>query len=43
MAKEIKTSGIKSWTKDDRPKEKLLKKGVRVLSNSEFLVIIATY
>ena len=35
-----KTSGIKSWPKDDRPREKLLKNGERSLSNSELLAIL---
>lgn len=33
-------SGIKNWPKDDRPREKLLKKGARSLSNSELLAIL---
>jgi DNA repair protein RadC len=32
--------GIKSWPKDDRPREKLLKKGPGALSNSELLAIL---
>ena len=35
MAKERKISGIKTWLEDDRPREKLLKKGAGALSNSE--------
>ncbi|HEU4901286.1 MAG TPA: DNA repair protein RadC [Flavisolibacter sp.] len=31
---------IKTWAKDDRPREKLLQKGVAVLSNSELLAIL---
>jgi DNA repair protein RadC len=31
---------IKSWAKDDRPREKLLSKGAAVLSNSELLAIL---
>jgi len=31
---------IKNWPEDDRPREKLLKKGARVLSNSELLAIL---
>lgn len=31
---------IKAWAKDDRPREKLLAKGVVVLSNSELLAIL---
>lgn len=33
-------SGIKSWAKDDRPREKLSLKGVRALSNAELLAIL---
>lgn len=40
MAKERKTTGIKTWPEDDRPREKLLKKGSKVLSNSELLAIL---
>ena len=32
--------GIKSWPQDDRPREKLLKRGVNALSNSELLAIL---
>ena len=39
MTKKNKTSGIRSWPKDDRPREKLLKKGPGALSNSELLAI----
>ena len=35
-----KQSGINSWPVDDRPREKLLKKGARSLSNSELLAIL---
>ncbi|HPD57760.1 MAG TPA: DNA repair protein RadC [Smithellaceae bacterium] len=31
---------IKNWPEDDRPREKLLKKGARALSNSELLAIL---
>src|SRR5215213_4768557 len=31
---------IKDWSKDDRPREKLLTNGVAVLSNSELLAIL---
>jgi DNA repair protein RadC len=34
------SNGIKTWPEDDRPREKLLKKGPRVLSNSELLAIL---
>ena len=40
MAEKNKTSGIKSWPEDDRPREKLLKKGAGALSNSELLAIL---
>jgi len=32
--------GIKNWPKDDRPREKLLRKGPGALSNSELLAIL---
>jgi len=35
-----KATGIKTWPEDDRPREKLLKKGAHVLSNSELLAIL---
>jgi len=35
-----KLSGISAWPADDRPREKLLKKGARSLSNSELLAIL---
>ena len=35
-----KNLGIKSWPEDDRPREKLLKKGAGALSNSELLAIL---
>jgi len=38
--KEKKITGIKSWPADDRPREKLLKKGAGALSNSELLAIL---
>ncbi|MCK5214592.1 MAG: hypothetical protein KAR05_04495 [Candidatus Omnitrophica bacterium] len=38
--KSKKLSGISSWPADDRPREKLLKKGERSLSNSELLAIL---
>ena len=40
MVKEKKITGIKSWPADDRPREKLLKKGAGALSNSELLAIL---
>ena len=35
-----KNSGIKAWPEDDRPREKLLKKGASALSDSELLAIL---
>ena len=45
MVKEPKQTkvyekSIKNWPEDDRPREKLLNKGARVLSNSELLAIL---
>lgn len=45
MAKQLKQAksadkGIKNWPKDDRPREKLLKKGAQALSDSELLAIL---
>jgi len=40
MSKESKTTGIKSWPINDRPREKLLSKGAQTLSNSELLAIL---
>ena len=40
MTGKNKSTGIKSWPKDDRPREKLLKKGAGALSNSELLAIL---
>jgi hypothetical protein len=34
------SNGIKSWPAEDRPREKLLKCGAEVLSNSELLAIL---
>jgi DNA repair protein RadC len=34
------TRGIRSWPEEDRPREKLLKKGAGALSNSELLAIL---
>jgi DNA repair protein RadC len=34
------SSGIKNWPKEDRPREKLLKKGPGALTNSELLAIL---
>jgi len=35
-------AGIKSWSEDDRPREKLMTKGAAALSNSELLAILIT-
>ena len=35
-----KESGIKTWATDDRPREKLLKKGPQALTDSELLAIL---
>ncbi|MBU4304806.1 MAG: DNA repair protein RadC [Candidatus Omnitrophica bacterium] len=40
MGKVKKITGICSWPVDDRPREKLLKKGAGALSNSELLAIL---
>ncbi len=40
MTEKNKTTGIKSWSKDDRPREKLLRNGEQSLSNSELLAIL---
>ncbi len=40
MSKESKATGIKTWPAYDRPREKLLKKGARALTNSELLAIL---
>jgi hypothetical protein len=40
MTEKKKTTGIKNWPEDDRPREKLLKKGAGALSNSELLAIL---
>ena len=40
MTKNNKSIGIKSWPEDDRPREKLLKKGAGALSPSELLAIL---
>ena len=43
MTDKTKPTGIKSWPEDDRPREKLLKRGARALSNSELLAILAAH
>ena len=40
MKDKKESNGIKSWPLDDRPREKLLKKGAGALSNSELLAIL---
>ncbi len=40
MIANDKKSGIKSWPLDDRPREKLLRKGAAALSSSELLAIL---
>jgi len=40
MTQKHSIKGIKSWPEDDRPREKLLKKGAGTLSKSELLAII---
>ena len=40
MTKKSKATGIKSWPKDDRPREKLFKEGEHKLSNTELLAIL---
>ncbi len=40
MTEKQKATGIKTWPEDDRPREKLLKKGAGALSNSELLAIL---
>ncbi|MEE9912887.1 MAG: DNA repair protein RadC [Deltaproteobacteria bacterium] len=40
MAENVHSNPIKSWPSDDRPREKLLKRGAGVLSNSELLAIL---
>jgi DNA repair protein RadC len=40
VTEKNKKTGIKSWPEDDRPREKLLKRGAVALSNSELLAIL---
>jgi DNA repair protein RadC len=40
VSEKNKKSGISLWPEDDRPREKLLKKGANALSNSELLAIL---
>ena len=37
---KVEAKGINSWPEADRPREKLLKKGTKALSNSELLAIL---
>jgi len=36
----MSTTAIKHWAEDDRPREKMLQKGIEVLSNAELLAIL---
>ena len=40
MTERTKRTGINNWPEDDRPREKLLKRGASSLSNSELLAIL---
>ncbi len=40
MSTKESVRGIKSWSEDDRPREKMMHKGVDVLSNAELLAIL---
>lgn len=40
MSDKSPLAGIKSWPRDDRPREKLLRKGPGALTNSELLAIL---
>lgn len=40
MERPVDAGGIRNWPEDDRPREKLLRKGARALSNSELLAIL---
>ncbi len=40
MAENVTNFGIKYWNEEDRPREKLLKKGRRVLTKAELIAII---
>jgi len=40
MTRSKKSTGIKSWPEDDRPREKLLARGAVALTNSELLAIL---
>ncbi len=36
----MSTKSIKNWAEDDRPREKMLLKGIETLSNAELLAIL---
>jgi DNA repair protein RadC len=40
VPEKTKMAGIRNWPKEDRPREKLLKKGAGALTNSELLAIL---
>lgn len=40
MKNEIQKNSIKDWSKDDRPREKLISKGVNALSDTELIAIL---
>ncbi|SPD73300.1 conserved hypothetical protein [uncultured Desulfobacterium sp.] len=40
MLENSQSTGIKSWPRDDRPREKLLRKGPGALTNSELVAIL---
>ena len=40
MSNKSNSAGIRNWPRDDRPREKLLKKGAGALTNSELLAIL---
>lgn len=40
MPDKNKVTGIRNWPRDDRPREKLLRKGPGALTNSELLAIL---
>lgn len=40
MKNEIQKNSIKDWSKDDRPREKLISKGVNALSDAELIAIL---
>lgn len=40
MSEAVKKTSIKQWAEDDRPREKLLKKGEKALSDAELVAIL---